>query len=228
MTAVNRRAAVVGIGLLFVTALGVAATPRRRLADEMPALDLESAIPAQLGEWHVDQGIAPVLPAPDVQERLDKLYNKQLLRTYVNSQGQRVMFVIAYGADQADRMTLAHLPEACYSSQGFQVFPTEVASIALGDGQMRIVRLQTKKGPRVEPVSYWTTVGSRTLVDEVGRRWERARYSMLGFIPDGMLVRVSSIDTDPAKAFALHADFIAQLHGALPAPVRERLFGSQG
>jgi EpsI family protein len=171
--------------------------------------------------------MAPVLPAPDVQERLDKLYNKQLLRTYVNTQGQRVMFVIAYGGDQADRMTLAHLPEACYSSQGFQVSPTEVASVALGVGQMRVVRLRTKKGLRVEPVTYWTTVGGHALVDEVGRRWERARYSLLGFIPDGMLVRVSSIDTDSAKAFALHAEFISQLHGALPATVRERLFGKQ-
>jgi EpsI family protein len=226
MPSLERRAILGGMVLLLAAAAGAAAVPRRHLAEELPPLDLEADIPGQIGSWRLAQAIAPVLPAPDVQEKLDHLYNKVLTRTYVDDHGDQVMFVIAYGADQADRTTLAHLPEACYSSQGFVVFPTDVASVALPGGPFRLVHLRTQKGVRSEPVTYWTTVGGEALVDERSRRWARARYSLHGIIPDGMLVRISTIDTDAQRGYAVQADFVAQLYRSLAAPVRARLFGS--
>jgi EpsI family protein len=223
----DRRAVLGGLALLLTAGMGAAATPRRRLAEELPPLDLEANIPTQFGNWSLDHTIVPVLPAPDVQDKLEKLYNNVLSRTYVNAQGQRIMFVIAYGADQADRMSLAHLPEACYSSQGFDIAGSEVAAVPINGRPFSLVRVRTRKGPRVEPVTYWTTVGDVVLVDEVSRRWARARYSLKGVIPDGMLVRVSSIDSDVSQAFGIQAKFVEDLYTGVSSATRERLFGSQ-
>jgi len=225
MSSIDRRAAVAGIGLLLAAASGAVVTPHRRLADELPPLDLEADIPRHLTDWRIDRAIVPILPSADVQDRLDKLYNRVLARTYVNANGDRVMFLIAYGADQADRTTLAHIPEACYSSQGFDVVSTTLATIALGTRSLELVRLKTRRGARVEPVSYWTTVGDMALVGDVGRRWARARYALRGIIPDGMLVRVSSIDVDEARAFNLQAGFVADLFMNLPSSIQMRIFG---
>ena len=224
--AIDRRAAIGGIALMLAAVAGAGATPTRRLAEELPPLDLEADIPKHFGNWSLDRLVVPVLPAPDVQEKLDALYNKLLSRTYVDNQGSRIMFVIAYGADQADRMTLAHLPEACYSSQGFEVQPAVPVTVPVANRPFSLVQLRTRKGPRVEPVTYWTTVGDEVLVNEVGRRWARARYSLEGIIPDGMLVRVSSIGNNDEQAFALQATFLDNLYRALAAPTRARLFGS--
>jgi EpsI family protein len=222
----DRRAVLGGLALLLTAGMGAAATPRRRLAEELPPLDLEANIPTQFGNWSLDHTIVPVLPAPDVQDKLEKLYNKVLSRTYVNAQGQRIMFVIAYGADQADRMSLAHLPEACYSTQGFEVWPSVPVSVPVNGRPFSLVHLRTRKGARTEPVTYWTTVGDEVLVDEVTRRWVRAKYSLKGIIPDGMLVRVSSIDDHEAEAFQLQVSFVNALYAGLTAPTRARLFGS--
>ena len=226
MVRINRRAALTGIGMLAVAALSAVAVPRRHLAVELAPLDLEDNIPHQFEDWKVDHSIAPILPSADVRERLNQLYNTVFSRTYMDMQGNRIMFLIAYGADQADRMTLAHLPEACYSSQGFQVWPSSVATVPADGRLLEVLRLRTRKGLRVEPVTYWTTVGDGAFVDEVGRRMARARYAIRGIVPDGMLVRVSSIDEHEAAAFERQANFIAALFRSLSKGIRVRIFGS--
>jgi len=211
---------------MLVAAAGAAATPTRRLAQELPPLDLETDVPQRFGNWTTDRLVVPVLPAAEVQEKLAALYNKLLTRTYMDEQGRRIMFVIAYGADQADRMSLAHLPEACYSSQGFEVKSSVPVVVPVNNRPFSLVRLRTRKGPRVEPVTYWTTVGDEVLVNETRRRWVRAKYSLRGIIPDGMLVRVSSIDPHEDAAFELQASFVSDLFKGLSVPTRGRLFGS--
>jgi EpsI family protein len=225
MSTLDRRAVIAGIGMLVVAATGAVASPRRHLAEELGPLDLDSNIPREFGTWKTDQSMTPVLPSADLQERLDQLYNSIFSRTYIDASGYRVMFLIAYGADQADRMTLAHLPPSCYSSQGFAVSPTIPASVAVTDRTVGTLRLRTRKGNRIEPVTFWTTVGDQAFTEEVGRRWARARYALLGIIPDGMLVRVSSIDPDEDAAFERQASFVAQMYASLSAPTRLRVFG---
>ena len=226
MPEIDRRAAIAGIAMLFVAAAGTAASPHRRMADELPQLDLESNIPGAFSGWAIDESVAPVLPAPDVQASLDKTYSRVLSRTYVNSNGARIMLVIAYGADQGDRTTLAHLPQACYSSQGFEVSPTTETSIPIGDRFVTVVHLRTRRGTRFEPITYWTTVGERAYSSELERRWARARYALRGIIPDGMLVRVSSIDFNDGRAFEQQAAFVQQLYAMVPVATRARLFGT--
>ena len=43
---------------------------------------------------------------------------------------------------------------------------------------------------------------------------------------EGLLVRVSSLDLDPGRAFALQAEFIDEMVNSLSAEHRRRIFGS--
>ena len=52
------------------------------------------------------------------------------------------------------------------------------------------------------------------------------REGFAGRIPDGMLVRVSSISKDPAAAYAAQQAFVAELLAAMPAADRVRLAGA--
>ena len=225
MAHIDRRAALAGFGSLLIAAMGAFASPHRRLANELPPLDLESAIPGQFSGWQIDKSLVPLLPAPDVQERLDALYSQVLSRTYIDGDGRRLMLVMAYGADQSDRESLVHLPTVCYPAQGFTVWDETVAPIAVGGQAFEVARLHTSHGERVEPVTYWTMMGQRATASGPARRWARAQYALMGVIPDGMLVRASTIGADETAGFALQARFIADLFDFLPAATRGRVFG---
>jgi hypothetical protein len=60
------------------------------------------------------------------------------------------------------------------------------------------------------------TVGNYPTLPGLERRWLKFRYAVQGLIPNGMLVRVSSIDSDDVSAFELQAKFIADLQNAVP------------
>ena len=75
----------------------------------------------------------------------------------------------------------------------------------------RVRRLVAKLGGRVEPITYWVVVGDRIALSGTEQKIEQLTYSVKGIIPDGMLVRVSSIDRDSAHAFKIHDVFIADL-----------------
>ena len=90
--------------------------PSKHLTDLRPKIDLEALFPRQFGDWKVDNAIPVQMVAPDVQALLNELYNQVLERTYVNSQGARIMLSVAYGGDQSDA-TRAHWPEVCYPAR---------------------------------------------------------------------------------------------------------------
>ena len=98
--------------VLMVSGFGLAEwfTPRRIMADEMPAMDLSRTVPESFGAWRVDPSIVPVLPDPTVTEKLDSLYSETLNRTYIREDGARVMLSIAYGKNQNSASTAAHRP----------------------------------------------------------------------------------------------------------------------
>jgi hypothetical protein len=47
-----------------------------------------------------------------------------------------------------------------------------------------------------------------------------------GEIPDGMLIRISSIDPEESHAFAMQAKFADQMLGALAPQYRQKLNGN--
>jgi len=221
------RIAVVLMTALMLASSGAAhyMTPTRHLADQIGKPDLETLFPKQFGAWRLDANVPVILPAPDVQARLDAIYNQVLSRTYINEQGQRIMLSVAYGGDQSDG-TRIHRPEVCYPAQGFQILSNKVDHIPLpGREPLKVRRLESKLEQRREPITYWVVVGDSAVTSAGEQKFAQLRYGMQGLIPDGVLVRVSSIDPETSRAFDLQQRYIADLAHALTPQASLRVFG---
>jgi EpsI family protein len=220
--------------VLVLVALMVAAVvagellrPRYRLSEHKPRIVLDRQVPEAFGAWRLDRSIIPVVPDPGLQAMLDTLYSQTLARTYVNASGQRVMLSIAYGSDQSNEATAVHRPEFCYSAQGFRVDTVGTTELQISGTRVPAQRLVGKLGQRNEPITYWVTLDEVATLPGVGRKLAQIRYGLQGQIPDGMLVRVSSLSASNAEAFAVQQGFLEQLYTAVPADVRPRYFGSR-
>ena len=224
MNSVRWRALLAALIMLAGAALAYLGKPGIYLADQIGKPDLESLFPKQFGRWRLDARMGVVLPAPDVQAQLDAIYNQVLSRTYVNTDGQRIMLSVAYGGDQSDG-TSAHRPEVCYPAQGFEITANTKAVQNTAGGTLPVRQLMSRLGGRNEPITYWVVVGSEVATSGIEQKLAQMRYGLRGVISDGMLVRVSSIDTDMARGHALQSAFIAELAGAMPNPARGRVFG---
>lgn len=200
--------------------------PTQLLADTRPKVGLDAMFPKSFGPWQTDLKMPTLLVSPDQQTLIRKLYSETLSRTYINTEtGERIMLSVAYGTDQSEG-TKAHLPEVCYPAQGFQVLSQQKSTIMTGQNTVPVQQLLTRLGSRTEPVTYWVVVGERIALTSPQQKWEQLNYSTRGYIPDGMLVRVSNIDTDPAKAYRLHQAFISELAAAFSPDLKKRAFGT--
>lgn len=221
----RRRALIAAALMLGGAGAAVWARPTRHLADEIGMPDLETLFPSEFGDWRVDTSIPVILPSPDVQALLNKIYNQVLARTYVNPAGERIMLSVAYGGDQSDG-TGAHRPEVCYPAQGFAISSNQPSTMALGAGRsIPVRRLMSRLGGRAEPITYWIVVGDEVVTTGIGQKLAQLRYGVRGLIADGMLIRVSSIDAEQARAYRLHDRFVADLHGVLDGAGSVRVFG---
>lgn len=198
--------------------------PTRHMSDMRPPIDLEAIFPKAFDGWQVDTRVPVQLISPDVAAVLNRTYNQTLSRTYVNRSGDRIMLSVAYGGDQSDG-TRAHRPEVCYPAQGFQMLSSEMQELNAPPSPQRVRRLVAKLGGRVEPITYWVVVGDRVALSGTEQKLEQLSYSVKGVIPDGMLVRVSSIDRDSARAFKIQDAFIADLAKALRADDLPQVMG---
>lgn len=192
---------------------------------EGAAPDLQSLVPASFGDWSIDPAVVPVAPSAEVKAKLDRIYGATLSRTYVNSEGERMMLVVAYGGDQSDALK-AHRQEVCYTAQGFSVSGIEQARLQAAGREIPVTRMHAVLGDRSEPVTYWFTMGDRVVRGRLERLEVQLASGLRGVVPDGMLVRVSSLSTDPAAAYARQQRFVAQLLEAVPADSAARLAGA--
>ena len=168
MTATRLNAILALALMLLALAAAQAWRPSVRLADSQAKVDLAQLFPAEFGGWAIDTAVPLQLVSAEAQAGLDAVYHQTLGRIYRNPQGQRIMLSVAYGGDQSDA-TRAHRPEVCYPAQGFEIVERHDGEIALGPSELPIRRLRvrqllTRQGGRVEPVTYWITVGTSSAV----------------------------------------------------------------
>jgi len=216
------------IVLMILAALaGELMRPTDRLSERKAKIVLDKQVPEAFGDWQLDNSIRPVVPDPSLQAMLDVLYSQTLARTYINKQGQRVMLSIAYGSDQSNEATAVHRPEFCYSAQGFRVQRAGSQWITLGSTQVPTARVVAQMGQRTEPITYWVTLDESATLPGLGRKLQQIRYGLQGQIPDGMLVRVSTIGTQLEESYAVQQRFLQQMYDAVPADVRARYFGGR-
>lgn len=205
----------------------VALKPVKKINAEQDKFSLETIIPAAFADWQIDKTIIPVAPDPETQRKLAKLYDQTLSRTYVNGKGERIMLSIAYGGDQSSSLQV-HKPEICYTAQGFEVIKNIPGQLATEYGALPIKRLVAVLGPRNEPITYWITVGDKAITSGIQQRLQKLSYGLTGKVPDGMLVRVSSIDREDAKAYQMQDQFIGDMLKATTGKDRVRLIGVFG
>jgi EpsI family protein len=216
---------VLGVAMAGTSALTGALTPTQKVADARANFSLDKMIPQSFAGWTVDTSVVPLAPDPTQKELIAALYDQTLSRTYVNAQGQRVMLSIAYGGDQSKQLQL-HLPEVCYVAQGFDMLKDHKDELATGFGKVPVKRLVARQNARNEPITYWITIGDKAVMSGLDQKMQRFVYGLSGKIPDGMLVRVSTIGADDAGAWQLQDRFVNQMLGALDPQARTRLMGA--
>ena len=185
---------------------------------------LESTVPETFGGWRKLKEPAQIVD-PATEEILKKIYREVLSRTYVNEAGDRVMLSMARSGNQIGIQS-AHIPEVCYPAQGFQVTANDQGTLPVNNTLLPVKRLQTNlQHQRFEPITYWTTVGDHVVTNKIDKKLVEIRYGFNGVIPDGLLFRVSSIDSDTANAFRLQDEFVRALAASLDSNGRLRLMG---
>lgn len=226
MTIYRKWAFAILLMALMASGLAEWMRPTKYLTDVLGKPDLEAIFPEKFSTWRLDPRAGVILPSPETQALLNKIYNQTLTRTYVNASGQRVMLSVAYGGDQSDS-TRAHLPEVCYPAQGFQILDNKLSSVELAGRSVPLRQLMTQQGNRNEPLMYWLVVGHDVTVSRTDQRMAQLKLGLSGLIPDGMLVRVSSIDVNMERGTTLQKQFLQDLSAAIPPAYADRIFGTR-
>jgi EpsI family protein len=216
---------ILGLAMAGTSALTGALTPKQKVADARADFSLDAMIPKSFAGWSLDTSVVPLTPDPTQKELIAALYDQTLSRTYVNAQGQRVMLSIAYGGDQSKQLQL-HLPEVCYVAQGFDMVKDHRDELGTSFGKVPVKRLVARQNTRNEPITYWVTIGDKAVMSGLDQKMQRFVYGLSGRIPDGMLVRVSTIEPNEANAYRVQDRFVNQLLDALKPQDRARLLGA--
>ncbi len=220
----NHIALILAVLMCGASAAGYAIRPGAKAPGGPDAVVLVEIVPTSFGEWTEQPNTAAQVVNPQTQELLDKLYSQVLTRTYVNKTGYRIMLSMAYGSDQRGGLQ-AHRPEVCYPAQGFKIHSLVDGGLATDFGPIEVRRLTTSHGQRKEPVTYWLTTGDQVIRNTWDKRMAEIKYAFTGQIPDGLLFRVSSIDDDSARGFAMQQRFAAEMMSAVSAETRRKLSG---
>ena len=214
--------------ILGAAALSEAIRPRELLASTQIAPNLEKVIPQEFGQWHLVPNIGLVTPSEPgaylKQELAARIYSQEVSRGYADAAGNVVMFLVAYGPVQNYRLK-SHLPEVCYSAAGFRVSAKTVTHISYQPGvdSLTVSRLTARKEQRFEPITYWMKVGGDVATGVFDRQIARMKYGVRGIIPDGALIRVSTVGLSETASYELQDQFIRDLLAAL-APQDRKFF----
>ena len=220
-----KRAWLLAICMALTAVFSAAFTPRPQpLAQERASAPLEQLFPAQFGAWRLDPAAAALIRPAFERARQFQMYDQVLERTYMDEAGHRVMLSVAYGRQQSVGLQM-HRPEVCYKAGGFTVQDIARGQLKLGGHDLVVTRLLASMEGRPEPITYWRLLGDDVVADETQFKLRQLSLGASGAIPDGMLVRVSSIDEDTPAAYKVHEAFVQALAQSLNAAQRKRVLG---
>jgi EpsI family protein len=210
------------IAMLTAAVLAQVLAPHELMARTAASPSLDSVIPKQFGTWTLVPQVTPVTPAePEDYVQPDqysgKIYSQEVGRGYTDGHGNVVMLLVAYGPVQNYRLK-AHRPEMCYTAAGFRISDKVGAFVnyRAGAQPIKVTRLVAERESRLEPITYWMRVGNDVTNGIVDRQLVRLKYGLEGLIPDGALVRVSTIGLPKEASFKLQDQFIQDLLAAIP------------
>jgi EpsI family protein len=132
--------------------------------------------------------------------------------------------MVAYGPVQNYRLK-AHRPEMCYTAAGFRISQKHGEELTYTEGQqpLKLTRLVAERESRFEPISYWMRVGNDIATGVVDRQIIRLKYGLRGIIPDGALIRISTVGLSQEMSFKVQDQFIHDFLEAI-APQDRKFF----
>ena len=222
----RRRELIIGGMFAASAAAGIALIPRRRMSLK-PEGKIADLIPLTFDGWSSED--ADGLVQPDEGTLAASLYSEIVGRIYSNREtGDAVMMLAAYGDTQSDMLQL-HRPEACYPAVGFKLVSTEPMQLPLSGGGVAIpARAVVAAAPdREEAIVYWARIGESLPNSAGAQREARLAASFKGIVPDGILVRFSTIHRQGFDSFAMLDRFIPQMIGAMKPADRPVLVGTK-
>ena len=219
----NRRDVLLGGGMLAAAGAAAALTPRQRLI-LLGDHKIEDIVPKKIGDWTDVPSTAFVLPKTP-GSLADRLYSQTVSRLYQSPTQLPVMLVIAYGNLQSDLLQL-HRPETCYRAVGFTISGSAVANVDLGGtAKLPVRELVATSEARIEPILYWTRIGDDLPTDGSEQRWSKLRQQMRGLVPDGVLVRMSTIGEPDPTTFPGLRRFAGAMVESMKRDTRAALVG---
>jgi EpsI family protein len=132
---------------------------------------------------------------------------------------------IAYGENQSRDLQI-HRPEVCYSAQGFRIASVQKAFVQTSTVAIPALRLVATLGNRNEPITYWVRIGETLVRGNLEQGIARLSYGLSGYVPDGVLFRVSSITQTNSEGYEIQQAFINELLTAVPSNTKAYLLGN--
>lgn len=224
--------------VLMVLALTVSwyLTPAIDMSKRLPAKTFKNLMPKQFGDWQLVSRRTisiDLYKKTDGERTTDNPYDDTFIQNYRNDKGQVIELAIAYGGLQRQEVKI-HRPDLCYYAQGYEIESAEPSRLSLKTSGRSINshHMQVRKGQDQQIVSYWIRIGDLFSQSAWQTRLYLIQQGLLGEVPDGVLVRVSSAlpinGANTGAIAARHHAFINQLMSAVhQTPIEPLLLGGK-
>ena len=218
----NRRTAVAGGALALLGAAALVMTPRRRM-DVLGKAKLGDVMPHAVGPWRETSGDGVIVPDADTDP--GEYYDQMATRDFSGRDLPAVMLLTAYGAAQRGLIRV-HRPETCYESAGFVLQHERDTTIPLAGGaSIPAHTFLANRADRREQVLYWIRMGDSLTLNSRRQKIAMLERGLQGVIPDGILVRVSTLEPDAARGMQALQLFSRTLVATAPAKLHKLLVG---
>jgi EpsI family protein len=211
------------LGVAFASVAGVAAARQPTTnVDYLGKNKLDKVLPEKLGKWTFVSTSGLVVPPEDQLARA--LYSQLLTRVYADETGEPIMLLVAQSATQSGILQI-HRPEFCYTAGGYDLSPSEPHNVALQGATLPALSISATRDARTEQIVYWTRIGNHMPMSWPQQRMAVAMDNLRGFIPDAVMVRVSTYGTNQDAALAKIDEFIRTLMASVAPNIRRVFIG---
>jgi len=211
------------LGLAFASVAGVAAARQpSKSVDYLGKEKLEDVLPKTVGRWTFVSTSGLVVPPEDQLARA--LYSQLLTRPYMDQDGNGIMLLVAQSASQSGILQI-HRPEFCYTAGGYSLTPSIPHDVALPGRELPALSISATRDAKTEQIVYWTRIGSHLPTSWKQQRLAVAMDNLRGYIPDAVMVRVSTYGNDKSVALTDVDEFIRDLLATVSPQIRRVLIG---
>jgi EpsI family protein len=220
---VTRRSLLIGSAALLGAGAAFGLQPRRT-ERALGKLGLATLVPKAVGPWRfVSQ--AGLVDTSEQAEGPEDGYDQVVGRVYQAAGAPSIMLLVAYGNSLGGSLVL-HRPDSCYPAQGFRLHDFHDTDLRFDTiGPVHARGFSARRDDRVERVLYWTRVSRAFPRNSFDEYLAILRSVAAGLVPDGVLVRFSTIGGDiPASDRAI-GEFASALVTDLSPTGRQILLG---